>query len=111
MVGGAQTGGSETTVDSESSDVSLCEKGVGDGPMILGVRSVHSQSTVEHFENDNFPESAFAEGEERDDEYTAEEWAAGEAGAYDSHEYGGASKEFAEHFDEYVDDEYYSDDY
>ncbi|KAK3288394.1 hypothetical protein CYMTET_4129 [Cymbomonas tetramitiformis] len=59
----------------------------------------------EEFENENFPEAAFAEGEELDDGYTAEEWAAWDAGAYDSHEYGGASEEFTEHFDEYVDDD------
>ncbi|KAK3279843.1 hypothetical protein CYMTET_12295 [Cymbomonas tetramitiformis] len=50
-------------------------------------------------------------GEEHDDDYTPEEWAAWDAAAYDSREYGGASEEFAEHFDEHVDDEYYSDDY
>ncbi|KAK3275109.1 hypothetical protein CYMTET_16741 [Cymbomonas tetramitiformis] len=69
------------------------------------------EPTVEEFEHENFPEAAFAEGEEHDDGYTAEEWAAWDAGAYTSHEYGGASEGFAEHFDEYVDDEYYSDDY
>ncbi|KAK3273273.1 hypothetical protein CYMTET_18479 [Cymbomonas tetramitiformis] len=69
------------------------------------------EPTVEEFEHEYFPEAAFAEGEEHDDGYTAEEWAAWDAGAYNSHEYGGASEGFAEHFDEYIDDEYYSDDY
>ncbi|KAK3245508.1 hypothetical protein CYMTET_44926 [Cymbomonas tetramitiformis] len=60
---------------------------------------------TEEFENDNFPEAAFAEGEEHNGDYAPEEWAAWDAGAYESHEYGGASGEFAEHFDEYGDDE------
>ncbi|KAK3283622.1 hypothetical protein CYMTET_8708 [Cymbomonas tetramitiformis] len=64
------------------------------------------EPTVEDFEHDNFPEAAFVEGEEHDDDYTPEEWEAWDAGAYDSHEYGGASEEFAEQFDEYYSDDY-----
>ncbi|KAK3252982.1 hypothetical protein CYMTET_37746 [Cymbomonas tetramitiformis] len=117
LTGGAQTGGSHG-MSSEKSAVSFCEMGVGDEPAILGVRSVHSQVTTtrpspdtEEFENEYFPEAAFAEGEELDEGYTAEEWAAWDAGAYDAQEYGGAREEFAEHFDSYDEEEYYSDDY
>ncbi|KAK3287770.1 hypothetical protein CYMTET_4724 [Cymbomonas tetramitiformis] len=76
----------------------------------VGTVSFHLPDT-EEFENDNFPEAAFAEGGEFDEDYTAEEWAAWNAGAYDAQEYGGAREEFAEHFDSYDGEEYYSDDY
>ncbi|KAK3279488.1 hypothetical protein CYMTET_12633 [Cymbomonas tetramitiformis] len=102
----------------------------------VGTASFREPDT-EEFENDTFPEAAFAEegcwnwhcdmfvlsrsprchcvvsskGEEHNGDYTPEEWAAWDAWAYESHEYGGVSGEFAEHFDEYGDDEYYSDDY
>ncbi|KAK3280269.1 hypothetical protein CYMTET_11882 [Cymbomonas tetramitiformis] len=69
------------------------------------------EHTGEHFEDDKIPEAAFAEGEELDDDYTAEEWAAWDAGAYDAQGYGGAREEFAEHFVSYDGEEYYSDDY
>jgi len=72
----------------------------------------HPEHAVDGFENDNFPEANYAEEEERgDDGYTPEEWAAWDAGAYDAHEYGGAQEEYVEHFDEYGDEAYYSDDY
>ncbi len=71
----------------------------------------HSEPAVDDYESENFPEAAFAEGEEHADDYTPEEWAAWEAGAYESFEDGGAREEFVEHFSEYDDAEFYSDDY
>ncbi|KAK3246977.1 hypothetical protein CYMTET_43512 [Cymbomonas tetramitiformis] len=50
---------------------------------------------AEEFENENFPEADYAEGEgHRDGEHTPEEWAAWDAGAYESFEGGGAQEEF-----------------
>ncbi|KAK3286212.1 hypothetical protein CYMTET_6214 [Cymbomonas tetramitiformis] len=70
-----------------------------------------SEPDAECFENENFPEADFVEGESNDGEYTPEEWAAWDAGSYDStFEDGGAQEEFIKHFDAYDDVEYHPDD-
>ncbi|KAK3276578.1 hypothetical protein CYMTET_15362 [Cymbomonas tetramitiformis] len=70
-----------------------------------------SETTVEGFENENFPEAAYAQGNEHTaDDYTPEERAAWDAGAYNSLEYDGAAEEFVETYDEYHGEGCYSDD-
>ncbi|KAK3247852.1 hypothetical protein CYMTET_42666 [Cymbomonas tetramitiformis] len=70
-----------------------------------------SEPTVEDCDHEDFPEAAYAEGEDHADDYTLEEWAAWEAGACESFEGGGAEEEYVEHFDGYDGEGYYSDDY
>ncbi|KAK3233744.1 hypothetical protein CYMTET_55977 [Cymbomonas tetramitiformis] len=71
-----------------------------------------AKPTIGDCDHEDFPEAAYAEGEDHADDYTPEEWAAWEAGAYESFEDGGgAEEEYVEHFDGYDGKGYYSDDY
>ncbi|KAK3273894.1 hypothetical protein CYMTET_17881 [Cymbomonas tetramitiformis] len=67
-------------------------------------RAAFDEPDPAEFENEKFPVS-------ENEEYTPEEWAAWESGAYDSLEHGGAQEEFVEHYDECDGEEYSSDDY